>query len=247
MDLKHKRFSTLYGFWAYIFAHLTRTQRKRPEQGLLPAIERYDGVHFRVLRKAKREGYWPRNLEVLIVSAKYGLLELDPKAIPYGEILDSLKHVRQTFADKEIHVFGVGGTATIHLAFLLEMNSVDSSGWRNRAARGIVQLPGRGDRMVTNLGSWRGREPSNKEWDILAACLCPACWQFGIEGLKTNGLPGFSNRATHNLWTLLYEARQIEAHLTDGSYQTWYTHHLDNPIYLPLVQQALNKISLISL
>jgi 7-cyano-7-deazaguanine tRNA-ribosyltransferase len=68
------------------------------------------------------------------------------KALPYKEILDSLKHVRQTFADKEIHVFGVGGTATLHLAKLLGMNSADSSGWRNRAARGIVQLPGSGDR-----------------------------------------------------------------------------------------------------
>jgi len=44
---------------------------------LLPAIERYDGVNFRVLRKAKREGYWPENLDVLILSAKYGLLEPD--------------------------------------------------------------------------------------------------------------------------------------------------------------------------
>jgi hypothetical protein len=53
------------------------SQRKRSTPGLLPAIERYDGVHFRVLRKARREGYWPENLDVLIVSAKYGLLDLD--------------------------------------------------------------------------------------------------------------------------------------------------------------------------
>lgn len=53
------------------------SQRKRSTPGLLPAIERYDGVHFRVLRKARREGYWPKNLDVLIVSAKYGLLDLD--------------------------------------------------------------------------------------------------------------------------------------------------------------------------
>jgi hypothetical protein len=34
-------------------------------------------VHFRVLRKARRERYWPGNLDVLVISAKYGLLELD--------------------------------------------------------------------------------------------------------------------------------------------------------------------------
>lgn len=50
------------------------SQRKRSDPGLLPAIERYDGVNFRVLRKAKREGYWPENLDVLILSAKYGLI-----------------------------------------------------------------------------------------------------------------------------------------------------------------------------
>lgn len=51
------------------------SQRKRPDPGLLPAIERYDGVNFRVLQKAKREGYLPGNLDILILSAKYGLLE----------------------------------------------------------------------------------------------------------------------------------------------------------------------------
>ena len=61
------------------------SQRKRPEPGLLPAIERYDGVNFRVLRKAKREGYWPENLDVLIVSAKYGLLRADTPIEDYDK------------------------------------------------------------------------------------------------------------------------------------------------------------------
>ncbi len=53
------------------------SQRKRPDPGLLPAIERYDGVNYRVLRKAQRDGYWPNNLDVLILSAKFGLIRLD--------------------------------------------------------------------------------------------------------------------------------------------------------------------------
>jgi hypothetical protein len=52
------------------------SQRKRLDLGLLPAMERYDGVHFRLLRKARREGYWPENLDVLILSAKYGLIDI---------------------------------------------------------------------------------------------------------------------------------------------------------------------------
>ena len=163
------------------------------------------------------------------------------KAIPYKEILEGLRRVRQTFADKEIHVFGIGGTATLHLAALLGMDSVDSSGWRNRAARGIIQLPGSGDRIVANLGSWRGREPRESEWNTLIVCPCPACRQFGIDGLQATGIRGFSNRATHNLWTLLDEVRQINAHSTDSSYRTWYKDHLDNSIYLPLIEQTLSQ------
>lgn len=53
------------------------SQRKLTDPGLLPAIERYDGVNYRVLKKAMREGYWPRTLDVLILSAKHGLLRLD--------------------------------------------------------------------------------------------------------------------------------------------------------------------------
>ena len=51
------------------------SQRKRPCSGICPAIDLYDGSSFRVLRKAQREGYWPSELNLLILSAKYGLIE----------------------------------------------------------------------------------------------------------------------------------------------------------------------------
>ena len=40
----------------------------------IPAIERYDGVFFKVLRKALREGRCQPPVEILIISAKYGLI-----------------------------------------------------------------------------------------------------------------------------------------------------------------------------
>jgi 7-cyano-7-deazaguanine tRNA-ribosyltransferase len=163
-----------------------------------------------------------------------------PKALPYREILRNLKHVRQTFPTKRIHIYGIGGTATLHIATLLAFDSADSSGWRNRAARGIIQLPGTGDRMVANLGSWRGRKPSEQEWDKIRVCPCPACDQFGVDGLEANGIYGFSNRSAHNLWVLLQEVQAIESHLTDESYSTWYKEHLDNTTYLPLIEQLVN-------
>ena len=56
---------------------MTCSQRKRSAPELLPALERYDGIFFRILRKALRERHWSDTLKVLIISAKYGLLELD--------------------------------------------------------------------------------------------------------------------------------------------------------------------------
>jgi hypothetical protein len=165
-----------------------------------------------------------------------------PSAQPYADVIRALREVRAAFPEKRLHVFGVGGTATLHLMALLKFNSVDSSGWRNRAARGIIQLPGSGDRMVSNLGSWRGREPSPSEWRALETCPCPACRLAGIEGLRASGLIGFCNRATHNLAVLLREAEAIEARLADGSYASWYESHLSNSTYLPLIRQALKDV-----
>ncbi len=161
------------------------------------------------------------------------------KAVPYQEVIDSLRHTREAFKGKNLHVFGIGGTATLHLAALLEMDSADSSGWRNRAARGIVQLPGRGDRIVADLGKWRGREPDEREWKTIEDCQCPACRQFGLEGIKSSGSHGFCNRATHNLWILLKEVEWIDARIADGTYAEAYREHLQNSTYRRLVDAVV--------
>jgi hypothetical protein len=54
---------------------LSCSQRKRPDPGLLPAIERYDGRAFRVLRKFFRERPLEMPcLDAYILSAEFGLL-----------------------------------------------------------------------------------------------------------------------------------------------------------------------------
>jgi queuine/archaeosine tRNA-ribosyltransferase len=94
--------------------------------------------------------------------------------------------------------------------------------------------------MVADLGSWRGRKPDDAEWELLEACPCPACKAHGVEGLKAKLVYGFRNRATHNLWVLLEEKRLIEKYIANGKYETWYKQHLDNTIYLPLIEQTLS-------
>lgn len=162
-----------------------------------------------------------------------------PKAMKPENVLDSVRQVRAELANKQLHVFGVGGIATLHLAALLGVDSVDSAGWRNRAARGIIQLPGRGERIVANLGNWRGRKPDEPEWEILRNCPCPACQEFGVETLQVSGMPGFCCRATHNLWTLLDEVRQIDEQLANGTYEAWYGQHVENSTYKPLIDYVL--------
>ncbi|MBO0697145.1 MAG: hypothetical protein J2P46_02005 [Zavarzinella sp.] len=163
------------------------------------------------------------------------------QAIPYSAVLAGLRHVRQVFNDKSIHVFGVGGTATLHLLALTRFDSADSSGWRNRAARGIVQLPGCGERLVADLGKWRGRRPSPEDWDKLARCRCPACRQHGVDGLRARKLLGFCCRATHNLWVLLNECEWLEKHLAGGTYKQNYKRRVNNSIYKPLIEELLRS------
>ena len=50
------------------------SQRKVSTPGLIPAIDLYDGPTYRTLRKFWPDGHSPLNLDVVIISAKYGLL-----------------------------------------------------------------------------------------------------------------------------------------------------------------------------
>lgn len=121
------------------------------------------------------------------------------------------------------------------------MDSVDSSGYRNRAARGMIQLPGSGERSAIELGSWRGRTLSTAELKKLRDCSCPTCTLYGIKGLKATGVAGFRNRATHNLWTLLEEDAWITKHLRAKTYKHEYLSYLDNTIYRRLIEHVVEN------
>jgi hypothetical protein len=193
--------------------------------------------YTRAISRSKSLGMKPR---IALGGIVPNLLR-SPNAYSYGDVLKALLHTRKTFADKDLHVFGIGGTATLHIAALLGVNSVDSSGWRNRAARGLVQLPGTGDRMVANLGSWRGRELSDEEWQKLQACPCPGCGGSSRKRLRAKGIKGFTFRAAHNLWILLEEAHWLDERITGGTYGKEYATRLDNTVYLPLIKKLQER------
>lgn len=86
---------------------LSCSQRKHPDPTLLPAIERYNGPQFQVLRKFMRE--YPskqESLNVLILSAKFGLIPAN-EPIPdydYKMTADKAEEMNASFlnAFKEI-------------------------------------------------------------------------------------------------------------------------------------------------
>jgi hypothetical protein len=56
---------------------LACSMRKSSKPESIPAIERYDGVMFRVLKRLQFLGKFPTDVDVVILSAKYGLISHD--------------------------------------------------------------------------------------------------------------------------------------------------------------------------
>jgi hypothetical protein len=138
-----------------------------------------------------------------------------------------------------IHAFGIGGVVTLHLAAALGVHSADSSGWRQRAAYGLVLLRGRSERQAVQLGKWRGRALTPDDWQELERCRCPTCRRYGPEGLRAEGLFGFSCRAVHNLTVLLDEGELIRRHQATGDFAVWSLRRIKGNRLANLVRLAL--------
>ena len=67
------------------------SDKKDTQPGLLPASQRYTGAWYGVIDKVKREGNLPDNLDILIISAKYGLINSETQIENYDQKMD---HVR---------------------------------------------------------------------------------------------------------------------------------------------------------
>ncbi|MDD5474587.1 MAG: peroxide stress protein YaaA [Candidatus Methanoperedens sp.] len=62
---------------------LSCSHKKIKTPALLPAIERYDGPYYKVLRKIMHRSDYNNSLDIAIISAKYGLLNPDEKIKDY--------------------------------------------------------------------------------------------------------------------------------------------------------------------
>lgn len=61
------------------------SNRKNKFPKATPAVEVYDGPYYKTIRKLLREGLFPEDTKILIISAKYGLISLEDSIKIYDE------------------------------------------------------------------------------------------------------------------------------------------------------------------
>ncbi len=135
-----------------------------------------------------------------------------------SNVVEIVNFVRKKLVDKRIHVFGIGSNLTMHLMFYAGADSVDSSGWRTKAAYGAIQLPGIGDRYITSRTRNKTyRDVSEEEKQILASCGCPICTTEGLKKLRKS----FKSRAMHNAWVYQEEVKKARELIKFGKYEKY--------------------------
>ena len=148
---------------------------------------------------------------------KYGLNKIEnilgetPKLIGIGSLVPLVKPMkgskkngiesfiyalitlRKMLPNSFIHAFGIGGTMA-YLAIFAGIDSYDSNGWIQKAAYGVIQLPGISDRflkkeshnrpyLITNRKQRNSKNLIN-EIDMFMKCKCAVCQPFYKEKWK---------------------------------------------------------------
>lgn len=65
------------------------SNRKREASSRIPALERYDGYFFRIIKKAMSEGALRDDIDIVILSAEFGLIDLDDPIPMYDRQMTS--------------------------------------------------------------------------------------------------------------------------------------------------------------
>lgn len=141
------------------------------------------------------------------------------------KIIDFLCWMRLAFPNKLLHIFGVGGSSMMLVLFYLGIDSLDTMGWRVRAAFSKIQLLGRGDYSAFGTRSWKSKSIYEDKIArrLIVECECPACqrirsegWDLGFYQMKANPSLSFELRALHNAYTYLQLAKRTQAILKEG-------------------------------
>ena len=138
-----------------------------------------------------------------------------------GGILNVMKtilEIRKQIPRAKLHVFGTGGTLTMHLMYFAGANSLDSSAWRTKAAFGAIQMSGMGDRWITKTARKKPYPQLSKdEKKKLENCRCPMCRNYGFEELQRD----FTARAIHNAWVHQQELKKTRNLMRENRYEEY--------------------------
>lgn len=142
--------------------------RKRSTPEMLPAIERYDGPLYRVLRKCLREGTAPPVLDVLIISARYGLLRAADQVECYDQRMTGARasHMREE----------IGTRIAAELSGKRYSRAHISLGSHYLAALGgVEQVSGYVGQVSLATGGIGQRLAQLRAWLLGASCACGVC------------------------------------------------------------------------
>lgn len=133
-------------------------------------------------------------------------------------------------SDFKIHLMGWGSSPLmLHLGYYLGMNSLDTMGYRRKAAYGKIILPGTGERhlgdTITGFGGRRiDGQGDPKDIELLNKCKCPIC-----RVNKYELWADWQARAVHNEWVMKQEANLAEHLLHKGIDE--YEKYLDSQVF----------------
>jgi len=176
-------------------------------------------------------GYYPNEITWYLKRLKkignfsmYGIGSLVPSMFNVrgvGGILNVIKvilEIRKQEPRKKLHVFGTGGSLTMHLMYHAGADSLDSSAWRTKAAFGAIQMSGVGDRYITkNHRHKKYPALSRDEKKRLENCRCPICRKYGFKALQEE----FTGRAIHNAWVHQQEVRKTRKLMRENRYDEY--------------------------
>lgn len=169
----------------------------------------------------------------------YGIGSLVPLLFPFNvkktrKIIDLILYVRKKLPHLFLHVFGMSSVLTMHLAFLLGADSVDSQGWVRCAGYGKIQIPALGQQFVKkDEKRYRFSQWSKQvDWSTYS-CDCPICKQ---ENFRELLMSSKRNRAIHNAYVLCSEVKLAREFIKTGEYLDFVQNRLQNTTLYPLVR-----------
>jgi len=192
-------------YYCKIYSKEATTERNMNFVPVIPV-----DLTFEYINKIKY--LWPNPPKIAIGKVVPNLFPLKDQ----NKIINILKKIikiKQYFPESEIHVFGLGGIATL-IIFFHFIDSTDTSCWIHDARFSKLRMIGGG---IIRPKRPKSMEAFRKE----NLCGCPICQQYGNDILDIKGSKGFQLRAIHNAWVLNKEIELLNQNILSGKYYNY--------------------------